>query len=56
MYAEMQQLTHDDGGSIVLVFNNFVSAKSKKLAHGEVAPNWENDGLKMAERWWIATA
>ncbi|MER8555593.1 ABC transporter substrate-binding protein [Mesorhizobium sp. M0977] len=56
MYAEMQQLTHDDGGSIVLVFNNFVSAKSNKLAHGEVAPNWENDGLKMAERWWIATA
>ncbi|RWO56708.1 ABC transporter substrate-binding protein [Mesorhizobium sp.] len=56
MYAEMQQLTHDEGGAIVLVFNNFVSAKSKKLAHGEVAPNWENDGLKMAERWWIATA
>ncbi|RVA99852.1 hypothetical protein EN918_39775 [Mesorhizobium sp. M7A.F.Ca.CA.004.05.1.1] len=56
MYAEMQQLTHDDGGSIVLVFNNFVSAQSKKLAHGDVAPNWENDGLKMAERWWIATA
>ena len=56
MYAEMQQIQHDDGGSIVLVFNNFVSAKSKKLAHGEVAPNWENDGLKIAERWWIAEA
>jgi peptide/nickel transport system substrate-binding protein len=56
MYAEMQQLTHDDGGAIVLVFNNFVSAKSNKLAHGEVAPNWENDGLKMAERWWMAGA
>ncbi|AZO01633.1 MULTISPECIES: ABC transporter substrate-binding protein [unclassified Mesorhizobium] len=56
MYGEMQQLTHDDGGSIVLVFNNFVSAKSKKLGHGDVAPNWENDGLKMAERWWMAEA
>ena len=54
MYAEMQQLLHDDGGTIVLVFNNFVSAHSKKLAHGEIAPNWEIDGLKLAERWWFA--
>jgi len=54
MYAEMQQINHDDNGNIVLVFNNYVSAASKRLAHGEVAPNWENDGLKIAERWWIA--
>jgi len=54
MYAEMQQLVHDDGGVIVLVFNNFVDAHSKALAHGDVAPNWENDGLKIAERWWFA--
>jgi peptide/nickel transport system substrate-binding protein len=55
MYAEMQQLVHDDGGAVVLVFNNFVDAHSKKLAHGEVAPNWEVDGLKLAERWWFAS-
>jgi len=54
MYAELQQLVHDDGGVIVLVFNNFVSAHSKTLAHGDVAPNWEGDGLKIAERWWFA--
>ncbi|MFZ5791276.1 MAG: ABC transporter substrate-binding protein [Pseudomonadota bacterium] len=54
MYGEMQQLVHDDGGVIVLVFNNYVSAHTKKLAHGELASNWENDGLKMAERWWFA--
>jgi peptide/nickel transport system substrate-binding protein len=53
MYEELQQLTHDDGGSIVLVFNSYVSAKSKKLAHGELASNWENDGLRIAERWWL---
>jgi peptide/nickel transport system substrate-binding protein len=53
MYAEMQQLTHDDNGSVVLVFNNYVNAKSKRLMHGEVASNWENDGLKIAERWWV---
>jgi peptide/nickel transport system substrate-binding protein len=52
IYAELQQLIHDDSGQIVLVFNNFVSASSKSLGHGEVASNWENDGLKIAERWW----
>jgi peptide/nickel transport system substrate-binding protein len=54
MYAEMQQLVHDDGGTIVLVFNNFVDAHSTQLAHGEIAPNWEADGLKIGERWWFA--
>ncbi len=54
MYAEMQQLIHDNGGVIVLVFNNYVEARSKKLAHGPIAANWECDGLKIAERWWFA--
>ena len=54
MYAEMQQLVHDDGGVIVLVFNNYVEAASKKLAHGDIATNWEVDGLKIAKRWWFA--
>ena len=54
MYAELQQLVHDDGGVIVLVFNNYVEAGSKKLGHGPVAANWECDGLKVAERWWFA--
>jgi peptide/nickel transport system substrate-binding protein len=54
MYDEMQQLVHTDGGVIVMVFNNLLHAHSKDLAHGEVAPNWENDGLRVAERWWFA--
>ena len=53
MYAEMQQLVHDDGGVIVLVFNNLVEAHSTKLGHAEIAPNWEADGLRIAERWWF---
>jgi peptide/nickel transport system substrate-binding protein len=53
MYGEMQQLIHDDGGVIVLVFNNYVEAASTKLCHGKIALNWECDGLKIAERWWI---
>ncbi|MGE0060321.1 MAG: ABC transporter substrate-binding protein, partial [Dehalococcoidia bacterium] len=54
LYSEMQQLVHDEGGTVVLVFNNFVDGASKSLAHGDVASNWEADGLKIAERWWFA--
>jgi peptide/nickel transport system substrate-binding protein len=53
MYAEMQQLIHDDGGFINILFNQQVHAYSKKLAHGPVAANLECDGLKLASRWWI---
>jgi peptide/nickel transport system substrate-binding protein len=53
-YAEMQQLVHDDCGQIVIVFNNIIEASSKKLAHGDIAPNWELDGMRIAERWWFA--
>jgi peptide/nickel transport system substrate-binding protein len=54
MYAEMQTLVHDDGGQVVLVFNNFVEAHSTELAHGKIGANWECDGIKIAERWWFA--
>jgi peptide/nickel transport system substrate-binding protein len=36
-----------------MVFNNLIHAHSDKLGHDEVAANWENDGLKVAERWWF---
>jgi peptide/nickel transport system substrate-binding protein len=54
MYAEMQQLVHDDGGLINLVFNSFVDAHSDTLAHGDTAANWPLDGMKIGERWWFA--
>lgn len=54
-YFEAQQLLHDDGGAIVAMWANFIHAHSKKLTHAEeVAANWENDGNKIAERWWFA--
>jgi len=54
MYAEMQQLVHDDGGVIVVAFNNWVNAHSTKLAHGEVNGIWPDDNFRMSERWWFA--
>jgi ABC-type transport system substrate-binding protein len=55
MYAEMQQLVHDDGGLVNPVFNTYVDGHINTLAHGDVAANWPMDGQKIAERWWFAS-
>ena len=54
LYFECQKLIHEDGGVIVPMWANYIHASSKKLAHGTVAGNWENDGGKIQERWWFA--
>lgn len=54
MYAEMQQLVHTDGGLINIVFNNYVGAHSKAVAHGDILSNWDVDGMKICSRWWFA--
>ena len=54
IYAEAQQILHDDGGQIVLAFPRYVSAHSKNVAHGDLIPGWDVDGMKIAERWWAS--
>jgi len=53
-YAECQQLVHDDGGQIVLMFNNYVGAMSTKIGHNEFNSDFDHDGGYMYERWWMA--
>ncbi|MEQ1749469.1 MAG: FG-GAP-like repeat-containing protein, partial [Prosthecobacter sp.] len=43
-YAECQQLVHDDGGQIVLMFNNYVGAMSTKIGHNEFNSDFDHDG------------
>jgi peptide/nickel transport system substrate-binding protein len=52
MYAECQQLVHDDNGVIVIMFTTFVSAHSTKVAHGTIRNNLDLDGFRIAQRWW----
>jgi peptide/nickel transport system substrate-binding protein len=54
MYAEAQQLIHDDGGQTVLMFNNFVGALSTKIGHNTFNSDFDDDGGYMWERWWMA--
>ena len=55
LYWEAQRLLQDDGGAVVAMWANYISAHSKDITNdGNVAANWENDGGKIMERWWFA--
>ena len=55
MYVEMQRLVSDEGGTVVPVFNNYIHAISKKVAHEDkMSSNWPKDGHRYTERWWFA--
>ncbi len=54
MYAEMQEICRNDGGTVVPMFNQIVEASSDKMAHGPISAHMEMDGLRNAERWWMA--
>jgi peptide/nickel transport system substrate-binding protein len=53
MYAEMQQLASDDGGTIIPVFADFIDAASTKVKGFEPNPTRELDGYRIAERAWF---
>ncbi len=53
MYAEMQQITRDEGGVIIPMFSADLAASTDKIAHNELATGYELDGCKAPERWWF---
>jgi peptide/nickel transport system substrate-binding protein len=55
MYTEMQSLVRDDGGVVVWSFANYIYGVADGVQHEEKqASNWELDGGRIAERWWMA--
>ena len=55
MYAEMQRLVRDEGGAVIPMYANNVDARSTRIATPEeIAGNWDLDGWKALERWWLA--
>lgn len=55
MYFEMQEIVNQDGGAIVPMFASYVFATTEKVAYPEkFASNWDLDGERWAERWWLA--
>lgn len=54
LYAEMQSLVKDDGGTVVPMFNQMVEAHSKKISHDSISGHMEMDGHRNTERMWFA--
>ncbi len=55
MYWEMQELVSNDGGGIIPLFANLLTARSSSIQHAEqVSASFEADGWKCIERWWMA--
>ncbi len=53
MYAEMQAICRDEGGTIVPMFAQIVEANSDKIGHGDISGHMEADGQRNSERWWF---
>ena len=55
MYWEMQDLVANQGGVVIPMFANYVFGNSKKVAHSDqMGSNWDVDGMRFIERWWMA--
>ena len=54
MVYDLQQIVHDEGGTIVTMFANHLIGQTSKLAHNAVAGDRELDGTRISERWWFA--
>jgi len=55
MYFDMQKLVRDEGSTIIPMFGNYVDAMSHKVMHADqVASNFDLDGQRFMERWWLA--
>lgn len=53
-YEEMQRIVNEQSGVPVLMYADYVSAHNNRVTNdGNVAINWDGDGLKAAERWWF---
>jgi peptide/nickel transport system substrate-binding protein len=54
IYFELQRLASEDSGVVIPIFANSVHAQTEKVKHPEtLAGNWELDGGRLIERWWV---
>jgi peptide/nickel transport system substrate-binding protein len=53
IYKEMQQIIHDDGGTLLVAFANYIDGATKKLGHGQIGGLSPMDNGRASERWWF---
>lgn len=53
LYADMQEICKDEGGTVIPMFAQIVEANSDKIAYGPKSAHMESDGHRNTERWWF---
>ena len=53
MYRDMQIMLRDEGGTVIPMFGNAVTARNDKIAHNEQSFARAFDGRRIMERWWM---
>jgi peptide/nickel transport system substrate-binding protein len=54
MYFDMQRILNERGGSVIPMFASYVFATTDKVGTpAETAANWDMDGERWMERWWL---
>ncbi|GJL81013.1 MAG: peptide ABC transporter substrate-binding protein [marine bacterium B5-7] len=53
LYRDIQIMLRDEGGAIVPIFANNVSARSEHIDHGKLSSTASFDGRRIVERWWM---
>ncbi len=54
MYRELQRIASEQSGVVIPIFANSVFALADKVQHPQtLAGNWEMDGGRLLERWWM---
>lgn len=55
MYADMQSLCRDDGGALIPMFGQYVSAMNERVKMpSQISEMWDLDCQRFIERWWVA--
>jgi peptide/nickel transport system substrate-binding protein len=53
LYVECQRIVRDEGGVVIPVFANWISAANHKLRFVNPSGVWDLDGARAPERWWF---
>jgi peptide/nickel transport system substrate-binding protein len=56
MYAELQQMIHDDGGAVIPLFYNFLDAGVATVRGWEDTPTLPQSGYRAAQKIWFSDA
>jgi peptide/nickel transport system substrate-binding protein len=54
MYTEIQKIIHEEGGSNIFAYADFLDATASTVRHATLSGEWTLDGGRAGERWWFA--